>query len=388
MSYTIAKSLGMRPRRLEEIIPAAKLEMLEPIMQQWAGKIYENFACDVDKAKIGELVGWIYASNKYQRPKVIYTYNPEIYKYLVAEMLINKKDTPAGINMKSYLCEMVKAPVWFSINTESERTFIEHFQTSFKDIILRLAFRNSKEFGHFISPQHVTNRNVISETWGDSFALPSYKWLRNAQQNHLFNGSGLWSDSAWFFLFDYISAIGIRRNELIDKYKVFLQSGVLSSMFFEKNAIILIQPKITKMTANNQLHCDGDAAIDWRDGHKTYLLHNVLVPEHLAVTPHHKLDPELVLTGNTEIRREIVRKIGMDRLIAHFGAVVIDRYYDYELIELSLREIDVTGRYLKIKDPSIGTWHVEGVPPEINTCKQALEWRKRGLAWNPQQLTC
>ncbi|QWR77354.1 hypothetical protein [Candidatus Magnetomonas plexicatena] len=295
MGYTIAKSLGMKTRELEELIPADKLEMLAPIMKHWAGKLYESFDGDIDKEKIEEHIRWIYTSNKYQYPHIVYTYNPEVYKSLVAEILINGRDVPVEINMRSYLTKMVRPPIWLSVNTESEITYIERFQSSIKNIISGLPYRNSAEFRPFVSHANDSTQSRSlsdsSESLNGAFLL---NWFRNAQLNksrnaqlkQMFNGSGLWADSAWFFLFDYISAIGVRKSEFIDEYKDFLHSGVFASMFFEKHAVILIQPQFVKMTANSQFHCDGGAAIEWRDGHKTYLLHNVLTPEYLAVTPY------------------------------------------------------------------------------------------------------
>ncbi|MEO5359094.1 MAG: hypothetical protein H7843_01460 [Nitrospirota bacterium] len=377
MSYTIANFLGMEPRGLVDLIPAEKLDTLESIMKHWAGKLYESFDSNIDKDKIAEHVKWIYGVKKYQRPKVIVTYNPEHYKSLAAEALI--KDTPADINMKDYVSRIVNIPAWLSSTIDSSSQ-IEHMQASLKNIIARVPFRNTKEFSQFISANRM---GVKAETRGSS---TDRSWLYDAQLNHLFNGFGLWADSGWFVMFDVISALGIRKNDLIDRYRGFLQTGVFASMFFKNNAVILIQPKHIKMTANGQIHSDGTAAIDWRDGHKTYVLHNVLVPEYIALTPHHELDPMLVLTEkNAEIRREIVRKIGVERLVTHFGGVVIDKYQDYELIELTLKEIDITARYLKMKNPSIGTWHVEGVPTNIKTCLEALEWRISGVSWNPEQ---
>jgi hypothetical protein len=385
MSYTVAKSLGFETRDLSELIPAEKLDMLEPIMAEWASKIYETFDGDIDKEKIGEHIRWIYATHKYQSPKVIYIYNPDMYKSLVASLLLHEKDTPVEINMKDYLSGVVKAPVWLTVNTDREVNKIERFQTTFRNIIARLPFKNMKGFLRYISPDDDMWRAMFDKSISPHI-IPA--WLANRQLEEMFSGAGLWNDCAWFFLFDFLSATGIRKNELIDKYRDFLNSGVLASMFFEKNAVVIIQPQFTKMTANRQFHCDGGAAIEWKDGYKSYLLHNVVVPEELVLTPHHQLDPMSVLTErNAEVRREIVRKMGVERLVSHFGGVVLDKYQDYELIELTLKDIDLTARYLKMKNPSIGTWHVEGVPPDIETCLDALKWRLGGLDWNPQQLT-
>jgi hypothetical protein len=119
-----------------------------------------------------------------------------------------------------------------------------------------------------------------------------------------------------------------------------------------------------------------------------YALHGVRVEKKLVETPTEDLDPKLALREvNADIRREIIRKIGIELFINKIGAVTIDKWGDYELLDLSKHFTDMRLRYLKMKNPSTGTWHIEGIPPEIDTCKEALEWRIHGHEWNPTQIT-
>lgn len=75
------------------------------------------------------------------------------------------------------------------------------------------------------------------------------------------------------------------------------------------------------------------------------------------------------------MRREIVRKIGIERICKDLKAKVLESAGDYELLELDLQD----GRfrpYLKMKNPSIGCYHIEGVPPDCDTLEKALNSRK------------
>jgi hypothetical protein len=141
---------------------------------------------------------------------------------------------------------------------------------------------------------------------------------------------------------------------------------------------------------NRLLHNDNGPAIRFRDGYSYYALNGVRVDRKIVETPANELDPELAIReGNVEVRMEIIRKIGIERFIYKLGAETIDKWEDYELLDLSehFRNIRIMPRYLKMKNPSTGTWHVEGVPPRIKTCKEALEWRIYGHKWNPTQIT-
>jgi len=45
----------------------------------------------------------------------------------------------------------------------------------------------------------------------------------------------------------------------------------------------------------------------------------------------------------------------------------------YDLLEIRVERQPM--RFLKMINPSIGTYHIEGVPENISTVKQALRWR-------------
>jgi len=68
----------------------------------------------------------------------------------------------------------------------------------------------------------------------------------------------------------------------------------------------------------------------------------------------------------------------------------VDRWEDYELLEVCFPNPagpPTRARYLKMKNPSTGKWHIEGVPPSVGTCREALSWRVEGLEWDPEVIT-
>jgi len=126
-----------------------------------------------------------------------------------------------------------------------------------------------------------------------------------------------------------------------------------------------------------QLHNDSGPAVLYRDGYALWFLNGVDVGELIVTTPADQLDVNLILTTkNAEVRREIVRKIGIERVCDELKARVIDTQGDYSLLLLDLQD----GRkrpYLKMLNPSIGTYHIEGVPPDCDTVEKAITWRNQ-----------
>jgi hypothetical protein len=137
-----------------------------------------------------------------------------------------------------------------------------------------------------------------------------------------------------------------------------------------------------------RLHNSNGMSVKFSDGWGIYSLNGVLVTKELVETPAGKLDPKILLTEkNAEVRREIVRKIGMERLIYKLGAQSIDKSGDgvYELLMFDIGD-NRKRPYLKMLNPSIKTWHVEGVHPDCKTVESALNWRNQ-TAEKPVSLT-
>jgi hypothetical protein len=68
---------------------------------------------------------------------------------------------------------------------------------------------------------------------------------------------------------------------------------------------------------------------------------------------------------------------------------VLDTKGDYSLLSVELSETIKKARFLKMKNPSIGIWHLEGVARECETVQQAINWRAGDIKtnWQPKQLT-
>jgi hypothetical protein len=153
-----------------------------------------------------------------------------------------------------------------------------------------------------------------------------------------------------------------------------------------ESAVLLCDRPAEVHLKEGRLHRDGGPAARWRDGLLTWALNGVIVPQEVVETPGERLDARLVPEEiNAEVRREIVRKIGIERICRDLGATTLDRQGDYELLLVPLFD-DWPTPYLKMLNPSTGTYHIEGVPPECATVAEALEWRN-GTEELPTALT-
>lgn len=188
-------------------------------------------------------------------------------------------------------------------------------------------------------------------------------------------------------LCDFFCRCGLIKNDDLARYMHFLAGGCFLSLLSYNYAVVCRRPAYIK-TPGNRLHCDDGPAIEWADGSKWYYLNNIRVPEEVITSPPDDFDADIILqTKNAEVRKEIIQKIGIEKLIGKLNGQLLDRWHGYELIKLPLPDMQIVPVYLKMVNPSTGSVHIEGVPPEITSCKEALSWRVGGMEWNPEQLT-
>ena len=202
---------------------------------------------------------------------------------------------------------------------------------------------------------------------------------------------------AWKVFYDFCRRIGVKyTGDQSATLDLWIAEARTCHWWWPYKGLVLASERPTTLHVNErgELHCETGLALGYADGWGVYALNGVRVPDWLVTTPARDLDPRTILKAdNAEVRREIVRKVGIERVCDALDAKVIDAVGDYELLELDLQD----GRrrpYLKMRNPSIGVFHIEGVHPRVKTVRQALNWRaESALAgqpardWQPSTLT-
>jgi hypothetical protein len=140
---------------------------------------------------------------------------------------------------------------------------------------------------------------------------------------------------------------------------------------------------------DNSYHNSTGPAIVYEDETMHYFLNNVQMEEWM-IAEWETLEPEKILTiGNVEQRSQIIKLVGISKILEQLDQEVIDRYEDYSLLSINLRALGHwrPGIFLKMKNPSVpDTWHIEGVAPQCTTVEQAINFRGTGKLhgkWKP-----
>lgn len=149
---------------------------------------------------------------------------------------------------------------------------------------------------------------------------------------------------------------------------------------FEECCFICDRPLHIRFDNQNQLHAEGEPAIEFTDGYSIYSYHGVTLPEKYGKVHPQQWNPQWLLTEtNAELRRILIQGIGYARICQELQAVELDSWAEYTLLQID-NPIDVEPIYLlKMTCPSTGFIHVLRVPPQTKSAREAIRWVNWGV---------
>ena len=192
--------------------------------------------------------------------------------------------------------------------------------------------------------------------------------------------------ASYFSFYDYIEEVlGITYD---CEHYAWYKSTTEINLFYPLDNICICSDKPEKISmVDKRLHCDGGPSIRYTDGYSFWNLNGVKVTQEIAETPAGKLDPKLILNEqNMDVQREIIKKIGAERVLKKLGAKCMDTWmlglngkkYKYELLTLEAGQMK--RKYMYYESAVLpGVFHAMSVPPEIETAKKGFCWFKELL---------
>lgn len=200
------------------------------------------------------------------------------------------------------------------------------------------------------------------------------KWIQQHWGDHYI--SNWWV--GWIGFYDFIlNELFEDRQKDFTKFQEFIKHWQELHIIYPYDGICFVVdfPKVIERNVESRLHRDGGPALEYRDTYSLYSLNGIRVTKEIAETKPGDITKEMITKEqNADIRREIIRKVGNERLLALLDYTVIDSFGEYELITFNIGDGRIRP-YLKMINPSIGCVHVEGVSPEIKTVKEAITFR-------------
>ena len=194
--------------------------------------------------------------------------------------------------------------------------------------------------------------------------------------------------AGWFSFYEFLkNEAGISfPNE--KEYNAFKDCQKYGMAFPLDELCVVCQPPSVIKKNSNGLHCPDGPALSYNGDNEIYALNGVSMPKEYVLTTAENITAEMVMKEtNVEIRRELLRKVGIERLLNDLPHKVLDTVGNYELYSLDLSDELKNCKYLKMTNPSVGCFHLEGIEPSINTVEEALKWRNNNMFVDAEILT-
>lgn len=186
------------------------------------------------------------------------------------------------------------------------------------------------------------------------------------------DGQMMTSWVSWVKFMQYIGVVVTESFSLIEDQIIF-------NVIYPLNGYCIFSERFSAVhMKDKKLHCDGGPSVEYPDGTRCWSLNGIAVPQWLAETSADEIDcSEFAKLTNAEVRREFLRKVGVERFCEKVGSTVLDKQGDYELHLIDLGGTTGKWPYLKMLNPSIGVWHMECVEKNCKTVEDALTFRNQ-----------
>jgi hypothetical protein len=251
------------------------------------------------------------------------------------------------INIKEKICDNIEDNIWVNI----WRGIWDNIWTNIKTNIW-------DDIGENIG----TNIRDMKLNW-----INTYSWCQH--------------DINWIGYYKYFEKYGLLPyDKNFEIFNIWYDLACSCGWCYTFENMVFVCEKPCKIFLNNkgQLHKDMGLALEYSDGYGLYMLNGVRVNKEIVMTPSEKLNPELLLKEeNAEVRKEIIRKVGMSILLKKLNAKLLDTWREYELYRIENIDIEPV-HILKMRCPSKDLIYTLRIPPEINKAYEARVWISNG----------
>jgi hypothetical protein len=191
-------------------------------------------------------------------------------------------------------------------------------------------------------------------------------------------------DASWLGFYNYFLEVLKLQKEtekLIPLMNLAAQTGW--HLFYKNVAILSEKPTEVHRNERGQLHNFNGPAIKWADGYELYRFNGVRLDnkeQYAKLKPKQFTKEIFTKEENADVRRELIRKIGNERLLNILDYKVLDKMDEYELINFDIGDGRVRP-FLKMKCATTDNVHIEGVKPEITKVEEALAFKFNQDKW-------
>jgi len=194
-------------------------------------------------------------------------------------------------------------------------------------------------------------------------------------------------DASWLAAYDYFREVLGLYKETEPLYGLFeLAKSANWELPYANICFVSECPAEIHQDDRWRLHNETGPALRYPDGWSIWAWHGIRVPQRVIEQPLELTVQEALKESNADIRRVMFVRIGGERLAKEMKKRIIDRDLDVSGHPRELFEIEgiADTRFVSLVDMSGKHYPAAPVPPQVNTCAEAVAWRHRYIEIDPR----
>lgn len=350
-------------KKISELTQEQENLMIE-VRNEWIKKI--ECPNDLTVKKVKPHIEWLYEFCGLKKPKIIVADSPFACRVAVGLVSYKNANEQIGYRVLNKIRKKIDSEILSNVEDDVKDDVKKHIASHvLKHVVMKLKERGSGWFSFSF-------RKLISKTFSDSidngYVYPCL--------------SGDISDYAWCSSCDYLTRIGVVKNNNFSRYLEYLNSGIFYSIQLESVNIVCGNPEhVDRDPATGELHSEERKAVQWKDGLGLYFLRGVAFHEFLWKKVTSKTcDLKTILSIQNTEQRMAALSLEHNRLLLLNQMVQIDRQsmiqtnadlksVEVEYILYKLRKeagiFDEDNYFVFTTCPSTNRQYLEGVDPKV-----------------------
>ena len=220
-----------------------------------------------------------------------------------------------------------------------------------------------------------STRDATSAAWYKVYIPPITKEQRECVLNvhNMWQGGNQWSAyDSFISFFRHVVKLPIDYTAWDPWETLSLHSGprIVHADF----CMISDRPKTLTVDDQHRPHNEHGPFCEWLDGSALYAWHGTRVPPWIIEKPEEITEQTIMAEQNSEVRRVMIERYGIDRLMCSPHVEKLHQRGDYELLAFpDPAEGKIVA--LKMRCPTTSAVFIHTVPPGTVTVEQALNWK-------------
>jgi hypothetical protein len=193
----------------------------------------------------------------------------------------------------------------------------------------------------------------------------------------LFSGLGVVS-CHWMAYCEFLHRADLMRHRDVATLLGFVDGGAWDCCLFEDDAVVLRAPQRLVLDELERLSGVRPPALAWADGTVGYFVSGIALEPWVVEEPERLTAATALQQRNAEVRRVMIELMGPQRFLSQAQPRVVDTDRDGAGMARRLLRVDMRGdepySMVEVNCPSTGHVHYLRVPPQLQTCREAVAW--------------